>query len=227
MTRARAGGARRAQKRDEKGMTLVELVIAFLLMGILFTAVISATVNLVSDSINANTRVQLSSEEQVTLDMMTRQIGAATYGGTPSAAIEYASPTELEFYAALNPSESGVGPEQIELTLTGSSLVQTTWLATAVAGGAFTYSVSGTQTLATDVDSGHGALFSYYASNAGNPLGTLLTDSPTALTQAAGTTGNISSVHINLWMDPHGNGGNVAVDDNTTVNLLNVVYTNG
>jgi type II secretory pathway pseudopilin PulG len=218
--------ARRTHGRDEDGMTLVELVIAFLLMGILFTAAISATVNLVNDSIGANTRVQLTSEEQVTLDVMTREIGAATYGGSPSIAVSYASPTELEFYAALNPSESGVGPEQIELALIGSSLVQTTWLAAAAGGGSFTYSNPGTLTLATDVDSSHGALFSYYASGAGNPLATLLTDSPTALTVALGTTANISTVHINLWMDPGGAGGNLAVDDNATVNLLNVAYTN-
>jgi len=207
-------------------MTLVEMTVAFLLMAVLFTVVMSVASHFVEDDVGAGTRIALASEGQLALDNMAREIRAAVPEGTPplAAAIEYASATEIEFYSNLSAANSGVGPVQVQIKQTGSSLVESTWSASLGTGGVWEYSGSPyVQTLATDVNSSDGALFSYYP--VGENAGTgppLSTDPP--LSQTGGGTENIGAVQVSLWLSPHGKTGSTALEEATTVQLLNADY---
>jgi Tfp pilus assembly protein PilE len=218
---------------DERGMTLVELIIAFLLTGILCIATMSATSALVSNASSANTRTRLNSESQLVMDTITRQIRAATYAanGFPSLEpVAYASATEITFYANLLPNALAAGPVKYDITRTGADLVETTWQPDTGSGGlGWTY--TGTpvvQTLATDVDPSH-LLFTYYPLGVDpitTPGGNLAVPMTQTLGKGAGGTGLIDSVEINLWTDPNGLGQTPVIEDTTTVHLINVDFTN-
>jgi type II secretory pathway pseudopilin PulG len=248
--KARQGRRERLNREsDERGMTLIELMVSFLLTTILCVTLMSAMTHLVQDTTSADTRININAEEQLAMDTITRQIRAATpacglpspYCGLPPLPplepVNYAGPDEITFYASLYPNEIGDGPVKYDITLTGSTLVETTWQADtgpASEGSGWTYTgASGTQTLATDVDSSHGPLFSYYPEGVDpvtTPTGNL-SDSP-VMTQAGSCTTNqctnpIDSVRIDLWMDPGGDSTTPVVEDTTTVNLINVDYRGG
>ena len=135
------------------------------------------------------------------------------------------------------PNALDYGPIKYDIKLTGTKLVETTWQPdTNSGGGGWTYTCNNTPpcsgasvTLATDVDPSH-VLFTYYAlgvNTVSDPTGNL-SASP-AMTQAvtgAGGTDQIDSVKIDLWLDPNGAGGSTAVEDTTTVHLINVDYAN-
>lgn len=242
MKTARKEKAHGAQ--GETGTTLVELMIAFMLLSVLSVAIVSVSGQMVADSTNADQRTVIYSDAQVIMDTITREIQAATYAcgavtgstscSTPLEPIAYAGPKEITFYSSLSSDKSSTGPTKFDITLTGSNLVETTWTADAGSGGAgWTYPAAGSaQTLATDVDSSHGNLFNYYSSseNAVTTPGTSLSDSP-ALVQSGGTTstgtGNIEAVRIDLWTDPNGGGAGPSAEVTTVVHLLNYDYTNG
>ena len=66
-------------RRDERGMTLVELMIAFLLTD---DPVRNGDVSYRppgGDTTSADTRIRLNSEAQLVMDAITRQVRAATY----------------------------------------------------------------------------------------------------------------------------------------------------
>jgi type II secretory pathway pseudopilin PulG len=229
-------------ERDERGMTLMELMIAFLLLTVLMTSVISATTNLVGDSVNSDQRVGVASQEQVTLDTITRQIETGVAEGTPASAIAFASGTEVEFYANLNDVMTDIGPEEIELELSNSTaqcpvgptscLLEATMPAASGAGGAWTYTGtwSPLAVVATDVNSTHGAIFSYYPVGVDPITGTAVAIPNGGLSQTVvadqAALENIDSVHINLWMSPSGGAAGPAIEDTTTVHMLNVDYAN-
>ena len=225
--------ARQDRAADERGMTLVELIIAFLLTGILCIATMSATSALVSNASSANTRTRLNSESQLVMDTITRQIRAATYAanGFPSLEpVAYASAGEITFYANLLPNTLAAGPVKYDIKLTGADLVETTWQPDTGSGGlGWTY--TGTpvvQTLATDVDPSH-VLFSYYPQGVDpitTPGGKLAVPMTQTLGDAAGGTGLIDSVEIDLWTDPNGVGQTPVIENTTTVHLINVDFTN-
>jgi Tfp pilus assembly protein PilW len=235
---------RRPGGKGETGTTLVELMIAFMLLSVLCVAIVSVSGQMVADSTNADQRTVVYSDAQVVMDTITRQIQAATAAcgavtgsttcNTTLEPIAYAGPKEITFYSSLTSDESGTGPTKFDITLSGGNLVETTWPADAGSGGVgWTYpAAGGAQTLAADVDGSHGSLFAYYTSseNAVTTPGTSLTDSP-ALVQSGGTsstgTGNIEAVRIDLWTDPAGSGAGPSVEVTTVVHLLNYDYTNG
>jgi Tfp pilus assembly protein PilW len=223
----------KASTADERGMTLVELMIAFLLTTILCVTAMSATSALVGDATNANTRIRLNSEAQLVMDGISRQIRAATYAanGYPSLEpVAYASAKEITFYASLLPNSLGSGPVKFDIKASGPDLVETTWQPDAGSGGSgWTYTSPGVaQTLATDVDESH-VLFSYYAQGVDpitDPAGNLAVPMSQSLGDATGGTGVIDAVVIDLWMDPNGAGHSPYVEVTTTVHLINVDFTN-
>ncbi len=224
-------------------MTLVELMIAFLLTTILCVTAMSVTTNLVSDVTGANTRIRLNSEAQLVMDSISWQIRAATYAdnGYPSLEpVAYASGNEITFYASLLPNELGTGPVKFDIKASGSDLVETTWQPDSGSGGSgWTYNAPGVvQTLATDVDESH-VLFTYYGCPPQEqqcPQVDPLTDPGDNLTaqlpmsqqngDAAGGTGMIHAVVIDLWLDPNGAGNGPYVEVTTTVHLINVDFSN-
>jgi Tfp pilus assembly protein PilW len=230
-----------ARTGDERGMTLVELMIAFLLTTILCVTAMSATSALVRDATNANTRIRLNSEAQLVMDGISRQVRAATYAanGYPSLEpVAYASANEITFYASLLPNSLGSGPVKFDVTATGSDLVETTWQPDTGSGGSgWTYTTPGVaQTLATDVDPSH-VLFTYYGCPPleqqcvqVDPLTDPGANLPVPMTQqdadSAGGTGMIHAVVIDLWLDPNGAGNGPFVEVTTTVHLINVDFSN-
>lgn len=219
--------ARGNQSRDERGMTLVELMVAFLLLGILCMTVMSASSHLVGDTANADTRTNMNSDAQLVLDAISRPLAAATAIVSDGSAITYAAPDEVTFYSSLSPNDSDVGPEKLDIALDGSDLVETTWTAVDGGGGVWTYPGAGTvQTLSSNVDSSQGPLFSYYThkQDAVTYSATSLPETPTVDGSDIGT---IEAVRIDLWVDPGGSSTNPVVEDTTVVHLLNVDYTNG
>ena len=218
---------------------MVELMIALALLSILAASAMSVMTSMVAASTGADRRVNITAESQLVMDAITRAIRAASYAGEPLSPIFIAGDDELWFYASLNPNETGDGPVMIELSVSGCSaaswstcsghtLVETEWNADLSSGGVgWTYTgTPWTQTLATDLDPSHGPLFYYYPlgvnamSDASGYLTTPLDQEPSNATAA------IDSVRIDLWVDPEGQEGMPAVQDTTTVHLVNVDYTN-
>ncbi len=222
-----------ARTGDERGMTLVELMIAFLLTTILCVTAMSVTTNLVGDVTSANTRIRLNSEAQLVMDSISRQIRAATYAanGFPSLEpVAYASANEITFYASLLPNSLGSGPVKFDIKASGRDLIETTWQPDTGSGGSgWTYTTPGVaQTLATDVDESH-VLFTYYAQGVDpvtDSAGNLAVPMSQSLGDATGGTGVIDAVVIDLWLDPNGAGNGPYVEVTTTVHLINVDFTN-
>jgi len=223
----------RAKMGDERGMTLVELVIAILLTTILCVTTMSATSQLVGDASNAQTRIGLNSEAQLVMDSISRQIRAATYAanGFPSLEpVAYANTNEITFYASLLPNSTGSGPVKFDIKESGSDLVETTWQPDNGSGGSgWTYTSPGaSQTLATDVDPSH-VLFSFYPQGVDpvtDPAGNLAVPMTQADGDSPGGTGVIDAVVIDLWLDQNGAGKGPVVQVTTTVHLINVDLEN-
>lgn len=131
--------------RDERGLTLVELMVAMSMSIIIIIAVggffLASTKAAKTDSTSETSMRQASNM----MDAMTQYVHAATVlpvsGGSPAAAVEVAMPTDLVFYAYVNLTNGTVTqPVQVEYTLDGSNnLVEKIWNIASSTGGYFTF----------------------------------------------------------------------------------------
>lgn len=214
-------------RRDDSGMTLVELMVAFLLLSILCMTVMSASSHLVGDTVNADTRTKMNANAQLVMDTITRQLTAATAAGSPSQVVTYATPDEVTFYSSLSPNDSDVGPDKFDISLSGANLTETTWTAVDSGGGVWTFPGSGTtETLSSNVDSSQGPLFSYYTSQQ-NAVTESATSVPANPTVNSSDIGMIEAVRVDLWVGPSGSANNAVVEETTVVHLINVDCDSG
>lgn len=215
---------------DDRGASLIELMVSLLLLGIVLAIAVGTLTQLLRANQNANQRLQDTSDAQVVMDSITRLIRTATPSMAPAAPIQYAGPNELTFYATTSAYTATSGPILIDLTLSGTTLTETQWPAVPGSGGVgwtFAATPSHVQTLATDIDPGHGPLFTYYPVAVDPTITPSSTVSVPLSQQPNGATTAIDSVEVNLWIDPHGLGAGPAANDMAVVHLANVDYAEG
>jgi prepilin-type N-terminal cleavage/methylation domain-containing protein len=158
---------------DDRGMSLIEMMVAIFIFAILSITVMSVLFTLL-DTANATThRFQNVSEAQPVMDVLTRDIRAAN-------TVIAASPNSMEFDADLG--EPG-GATDVTFTLAANGSLTETLQQPSTSG---TTTVS-TRSLATHIVTPATGLFTYY-----NIDGTLLN------TTQSGTPASVADVSINL-----------------------------
>lgn len=202
----------RHMRGRDQGFSLVEVMVAMLVMSLLGLAVV-ATVSSVARASNETTnRLSATTRAQTISDRLSKSLRAAHLMSTvPASAFTLADPRHVTFY-----SDAGdaFGPRLLDVVVPSASAATTMTQVTKVPTAANTYPTTGTsQTLAPgDLDASGASVFQYYDGN-----GAAMTGSLTA-TQMS----NIAQVRLTLTLDEPGLGAGSTVS--TLVYLRNVEY---
>ena len=193
MTRLRA-----VRHGADEGVSLVELLVSMLLVGILGTAIALSVSTLSRTDLKTTTRVRATDQAQVTIDRVSRVLRAAT--PVDGTVLLYADGTHVQLYADLGDPN---GPEKVDLSAAASSvgtqMTQVTTRADAAStnpDATYTYT---TQAPATAIDGGGidtedgGAIFTYY-----QMLNGKLTPVATPLSGSALLTKGVDAIGITL-----------------------------
>jgi Tfp pilus assembly protein PilW len=162
------------RKRDEVGTSLIEMMVATLILAILSATVLAISLSLMDTGNNSNHRFQNLGEAQPVMDVLTRDIRTATSVSTASA-------QTITFVAALGLPG---GATTVTFTLASTGTLTQTSVQPNVSGGGTT--TSNLQLSSNIVYPGTGAtpLFTYYDIH-GNALSPVV-------------PANVASVSINL-----------------------------
>lgn len=205
-------GRLRGARPDDAGVSLMEMLVAMIMMGLLGVAMTSTMSSIARGDTVTTSRERATQQAQVVLDRLTRDIRAAAAPVGGSTAVGYAADNHLTIFDDFT---DGHGPRRIDITTTGgptgATLSESTTLADAI--GAFTGTAQ-TQIDSTDVAISPGALFTYYGPDSTTPLSTPMS---TAATLAA-----ITSIQIALVEREPGLSTPVTVS--TRIYLRNVQY---
>lgn len=174
--------------RDD-GLTLVELSVTMLILGILTTAVMVLVNGTQRLTVQNNTRVDQINASRVAVEAISKslrtavlpsQVGATCPDGVPEtdprcvlaasqAAFLQGTGTSVQFYGNLNNVNNTVGPSRVTYSVSGGNLVETIQPPDAHAADSFAYRYCDpgpscavrTRTLATGVQTGS-PIFTYY-----------------------------------------------------------------
>lgn len=174
----RGGGIRSRARRaagDERGITLVELMVAIVVLGLLSTMVVSIyvqTTRTVTASSNLSQNTKTASN---IMNEMSRVIRSATNNSTGNglydSAIVDAKADSLTILAYVD--ADAVNPRPVRVTFainaTSRQIVETRWSAKAGSNGLWIFDSSNplisTRTLPGTIIAGNGPLFRYYKGN--------------------------------------------------------------
>jgi prepilin-type N-terminal cleavage/methylation domain-containing protein len=193
-------GPLRTRRLDERGTSLIELMVAMFVLALLSTAVLSVTSSFLVNANGADQRFVNVGDAQTVMDVLTRDIRAATT--VQGTTVSVAQGNAMTFYSALG---ANGGPTLVTFALTGTTLSQS-----ATAGPSYT--TPATSVMSRNIaipPSGPSPLFTYYT-NAG-----IATSNPAA----------VASVAINL-VDSQGS---LTLSDATLASVVwlrNVEYAN-
>lgn len=222
----------RSARTDERGITLVELIVAMSLSLIVLTIAGSFLVASQKASVTASSVSQNTRAVSVAMNEMGRMLRAATDNPVPTGddsqfAFQYASATSIRFFAYVNLDSTLSQPVEVQLTLDPNTkrITETKWNGTAVPGNTSYYSFplgsgatlttapSSTRTL---VSSAVNASAFTFKDGAGNVLG-----SPTAPV-AASDLANIRAVGVTVTVGSSTTDQN-AVTLTNTASMPNIV----
>jgi prepilin-type N-terminal cleavage/methylation domain-containing protein len=178
----------RDRRGDESGISLIEMSVALLIFGILSATVLSVTISLMNTGNNSNQRFQNLGDAQPVMDVLTRDVRAAT-------AVTNYGPDSITVVTALG--QSG-GETTITFTLASNgTLTQTSVQPTALGG-----SNTSTLQLSTAIvyPTGTATPLFAYTDLSGNAISTS-SCSPTC-TNSGSTAATFGSVTIDL-VDNH------------------------
>lgn len=211
-------------RHDDRGLTLVELLVAMTLSLIVLTVagsflVSSQRASNTASSVSANTRTASAAMNEIGRVLRAATDNPVPTGDDPQPAFQYASATSLRFFAYVNLDSTLSQPVEVQLTLdpVRKTLTETKWVGTAVSGNsayfAFPLSTSGTLTntptstrvLASSVVS----VAPFTFSDAGN--------TSLALPVTAAALPNIRSVGVSLTIG-------TSTSDPNAVTLANTAY---
>jgi type II secretory pathway pseudopilin PulG len=142
--------------RDERGITLAELIVAMSLSLVVLTIAGSFLVASQKASVTAGSVSQNTRAASVAMNEMGRVLRAATDNPVPTGddsqyAFQYASATSVRFFAYVNLDSTLSQPVQVQLTLDPATkrLTETKWAGTAVSGNLsyYTFPLAGGSTL--------------------------------------------------------------------------------
>lgn len=211
-------------RRDERGITLAELIVAMTLSIIVLTIAGSFLVSAQRASVTAGSISQNTRAASAAMNEMSRVLRAATDNPVPTGddsqfAFQYASATSIRFFAYVNLDSTLSQPVQVQLTLDPATkrITETKWNGTPVSGNSSYFSFplasgatltstpSSTRTLVSSAVNGTAFTFK---DAGGNPLGSLT--SPVAAVDLA----NIRTVGVTVTVGS-------SVSDQNAVTLTN------
>lgn len=212
-------------RADERGLTLVELIIAMALSIIVVTAAAgflgaSQKAQVTVNKIDQSTR--MSSTVMTELGRMLRAATENPEQNLPAdAAFIQAGPSLIRFYAFVNLASSEAKPVMVQFQVTNGQLVETQWSSTPIAGtsGYWLYSYPNspkTTILADAVATSNTSPFTFYGSDGTTPLDGSVQDN----------LDDIRYVKVNLEIGSTTVGAYSNVVTTTTIVLPNVLQEN-
>jgi prepilin-type N-terminal cleavage/methylation domain-containing protein len=208
--------------RTERGLTLVELAVTMMIMGVLAAAATALYLGSLRTATGTQSRLEEISDGRIAVSAMSRSLRTAILpsqlydtSSTETAAFIEATPLSMRFYANINNPDNSIGPSRVTYTVSAAGeLIETmqppnqpviynkyVYCDPATSGCAVSRKV-----LARGIDPA-AAIFTYY-----DALGSALTGS--VLTQAQ--MESIDSVDVTLTVEQPGSGG----DGTTYVNRI-------
>lgn len=217
---------------DQRGVTLVELIVAIGLLGVFTTIVTSLYLSSIQAmSIGRDVHAN-SAQASNAINEITRVIRAGTDNPVQgqslnNPAFEVAMADKVRLYAYINLSGASELPVMIELSVVGGSLVEKRWAATQNAAGywlfpASTATPTSTRTIASyvvpSVASGGTQLFTFLqTNNAAIPIPT----GPNGITDAT-TLRSIAAVQVSLTVRASASDASQQVTLQSTVGIPNL-----
>jgi type II secretory pathway pseudopilin PulG len=137
----------RRLRHDQRGITLVELLVAMTLSLLVLTVAGSFLVSSQKASVTASSVSQNTRVASVVMNEVGRVLRAATDNPVPTGddsqyAFQYASATSVRFFAYVNLDSTLSKPVEVQLTLdpVAKTITETKWIGTAVSGNSAYYS---------------------------------------------------------------------------------------
>jgi len=174
--RVRAGTRRLARLRDQRGFTLVEL----LMTTVIGTIVLLAAFTIFDAALHAQTRVDDRSDMvargRTAMEQVVQQLRSQVCLGPGYPAVTYGDGSHVTFYADL--ADTTFVPQKRDLTFSGGTLTERDYTGSPSSGNppyTFAATPSRTRVIATSlVNQTQGAttipFFTYYSFNAANPV---------------------------------------------------------
>ncbi len=234
---------RRGAARAESGMTLLEIMVAMMILSVALAIVFSVLISLQNDEVTVSSRHAANQQAQLITYSLSRQVHAAATPSGMSSPFVIATATELKFYSALGNSN---GPTQLDIhavpACAGCSTMEMVedMVQPTLVGGLPSYTGSSQRvvlgsglvvpvpTPSTDCSTGSPGIFQYYsylASSSGTCLVLDTSQSPPAV--ASSQFARIDSIHMTITTEDPGrpttsSQSEIALD----VSLPNVDYAN-
>jgi prepilin-type N-terminal cleavage/methylation domain-containing protein len=189
--------SRRLHSRQDAGVTLVELLVSMVLVGMLGSAIAVSVSVMSRNDLNTTTRVRATEQAQVTIDRVSRVLRAAV--PVDGTVFLYGDSTHVTFYADLGDPN---GPEKVDLQVpsstTNGTMVQSATRADTTSQDAhasytYTQNTAVTSNDGTDIDTAVKGVFTYYQMSSG-----ALTALTTPLASSAMASGGIDAVGLTL-----------------------------
>jgi len=194
---------RRLHLRSERGLTLIELMVALLLGIIVSAATLAIVITSVHLTSNYDDRVDATQQGRDAMLKITQALNSSCVAAGLAPILAASDNNDLWFYSALSDSPT-IAPNKVEVSLTGGSLVMNTYAY--VSGAAPNWVFAGTPTAFTLVVNaqaiGSTPVFQYYGYSSGGALSSTPYTITTNLGSNAATTDEVA---INFQANPTDN----------------------
>lgn len=195
---------RRLDLRSERGMTLVELMVACVLGIVVSAATLAIVITSVHLSSNYNDRVDATQQGRIAMLKITQALNSSCVAAGLAPILAASDNNDAWFYSSLSDAAT-INPNEVEISLTGGSLVMQTYAY--VSGSEPSWVFSSTPTSFTLVQHaqaiGSTPVFQYYGYGSGGALST----TPYTITSSLGSTSAAATaeVAINFQANPTDN----------------------
>jgi hypothetical protein len=194
---------RRLDLRSERGLTLIELMVALVLGIIVSAATLAIVITSVHLTSNYDDRVDATQQGRDAMLKITQALNSSCVAASVAPILAASDNSDLWFYSALSDSPT-ITPNKVEISLTGGSLVMNTYAY--VSGSAPNWVFASTPTAFTLVVNaqaiGSTPVFQYYGYSSGGALSSTPYTITTNLGSNAATTDEVA---INFQTNPTDN----------------------
>ena len=193
----------RLDLRSESGFTLIELMVALIIGIVVSTATLAIVITSVHLSSNYNDRVDANQQGRTAMLKIVQALNSSCVASAVAPILPASDSNNVWFYSLLGDAP-GLNPNKVEISLTGGSLVMTTY--PYASGSAPNWVFSGTTSTFTLLQYAQAipstAVFQYFGYGSGGALSTTAySTSPNLGTNAATT----AEIKINFVANPSDN----------------------